>query len=80
MTKPDREAAGFWDAALCEEVKKKSDEAIKRWIRNQLKGTSVTVVLVGTKTSGRKYIQLAPIPVHTDRDNTAMLHKIQEIF
>jgi hypothetical protein len=29
VTKPDREYAGFWDAASWEEVKKKGDEAIK---------------------------------------------------
>jgi len=38
-------------------VKKKGDEAIKAWIRDQLKGTSVTVVLIGTETSQRKYVQ-----------------------
>lgn len=57
VTKPDREAAGFWDAVSWEEVKKKGEEAIKSWIRNQLKGTSVTVVLIGTETSKRKYVQ-----------------------
>jgi len=57
VTKPDREAAGFWDAASWEEVKKKGDEAVKSWIRNQLKGTSVTVVLIGTETSERPYVR-----------------------
>jgi len=57
VTKPDRETAGFWDAASWEEVKKKGDEAIKRWIREQLSGTTVTVVLIGTETSERKYVQ-----------------------
>lgn len=57
VTKPDREAAGFWDAASWEEVKKKGDEAVKRWIREQLSGTSVTVVLIGTETSERPYVR-----------------------
>ncbi len=56
VTKPDRETAGFWDAASWEEVKKKGDEAITRWIDNQLNGTSVTVVLIGAETSERKYV------------------------
>lgn len=56
VTKPDREAAGFWDSAAWEEVKKKGKDAIKRWIRDQLKGTSVTVVLIGTFTSEREYV------------------------
>lgn len=57
LTQEDREAAGFWDAASWEEVKKKGEEAIKRWIANQLEGTSVTVVLIGAETSERKYVQ-----------------------
>jgi len=52
----DRQAAGFWDAAKWEEVKKKGDEAIKKWIDDQLKGTSVTVVLIGAETSTRQYV------------------------
>ncbi len=56
VTKPDRETAGFWDAASWEEVKKKGEEAIKRWIDNQLNGTSVTVVLIGAETNNRKYV------------------------
>jgi hypothetical protein len=52
----DREAAGFWDAAAWEEVKKKGDAAIEKWIEDQLKGTSVTVVLIGAETSERKYV------------------------
>jgi hypothetical protein len=57
VAKPDREAAGFWDAAEWEKVKKQGDEAIKRWIDKQMKGTSVTVVLIGAKTSGRKWVR-----------------------
>jgi hypothetical protein len=53
----DREAAGFWDAAAWESVKKKGDAAIHAWIDEQLKGTSVTVVLIGAMTSGRPYVQ-----------------------
>jgi MTH538 TIR-like domain (DUF1863) len=52
----DREDAGFWDAAEWEKVKKKGQEAIERWIDDQLKGTSVTVVLIGTETSNREYV------------------------
>ncbi|MCX7610735.1 MAG: TIR domain-containing protein [Ignavibacterium sp.] len=57
VTKPDRESAGFWDAVEWEEVKKKGDEAIKKWIDKQLEGTSVTVVLIGYETAERKYVQ-----------------------
>ena len=56
VTKPDQEAAGFVDAASWEEVKKKGDEAIRKWIRDQLEGTSVTIVLIGYETHDRKYV------------------------
>lgn len=56
VTKDDREAAGFWDSAAWEEVKKKGTEAVEKWIDDQLKGTSVTVVLIGAETSTRDYV------------------------
>lgn len=56
VTKPDREAAGFWDAASWEEVKRRGEDAVKQWIDNQLEGTSVTVVLIGYETHTRKYV------------------------
>jgi len=56
VTKPDREAAGFWDAAEWEEVKRKGEEAVKRWINKNLEGTSVTVVLIGAETATRKWV------------------------
>jgi len=52
----DRTAAGFFDSAEWEEVKKKKDTDIQKWIDEQLTGTSVTVVLIGEKTYGRKWI------------------------
>lgn len=50
------EAAGFFDSAEWEEVKKKDDLKIKSWIDSQLKGTSVTVVLIGSDTYDKKWI------------------------
>ncbi len=49
-------AAGFQDASIWEEAKKKGDAAIKALINKGLENTSVTVVCVGCKTAGRKYI------------------------
>lgn len=53
----DREASGFWDASLWEEAKKKGNEAIKRMIDEGMKGSSVTVVLIGKETSGREWVR-----------------------
>ncbi len=52
----DRESAGFWDAGAWEEVKKKTEAAIEKWISDQLLGTSVTAVLIGAETSTRQYV------------------------
>jgi len=49
-------AAGFQDASLWEESKKKGDDAIKSLIDKGLENTSVTVVCIGSKTAGRKFI------------------------
>jgi hypothetical protein len=49
-------AAGFRDASLWEEAKKKGDRAIKNLIDEGLKGTTVTVVLIGTETANRAYV------------------------
>lgn len=49
-------AAGFQDASLWEEAKKKGDAAIKRMIDNGLNNTSVTVVCVTHGSANRKYI------------------------
>jgi len=56
VTKPDREAAGFWDAAEWEKVKRKGEEAVKKWINKNLEGTSVTVVLIGSETATREWV------------------------
>jgi hypothetical protein len=53
----EREAAGFWDASLWEEAKKRGDEAIKRMINRGLENTSVTVVLIGAETASRPWVQ-----------------------
>jgi hypothetical protein len=49
-------AAGFQDASLWEEAKRKGDVTIKALIDKALENTSVTVVFVGSQTAGRKYI------------------------
>lgn len=49
-------AAGWDDASLWEEAKKKGDAAIRRLIDNGLKNTSVTAVLIGEKTSTRPWV------------------------
>ncbi len=52
-----KEAAGFIDSAKFEKLKKEGKTAVQNWIDEQLKGTSVTVVLVGAKTCTSQYVK-----------------------
>ncbi|RKH71735.1 molecular chaperone Tir [Corallococcus sp. AB049A] len=45
-------AANTW-----EEVKKKGDASIQKWIDDQMVGKSCVVVLVGSETASRKWVQ-----------------------
>lgn len=49
-------AAGFHDASLWEEAKRKGDAEVKKLIDAGLLGTSVTVVLIGAQTAQRKFV------------------------
>jgi hypothetical protein len=48
---------GFVDASDWESIKKKGDAAVEGWINDQLKNTSVTVVLIGAETASRDWVQ-----------------------
>jgi MTH538 TIR-like domain (DUF1863) len=48
--------AGFIDSANWEKLKKTGNDAIKKWINEQLDGTSVTVVLIGAETASRDWV------------------------
>jgi len=52
-----REAAGFIDAADFEDLERQGATAIKNWIDEQLKGTTVTVVLVGEETCDSRWVK-----------------------
>lgn len=60
--------SGFSDASLWEEAKKKGDPAIRRLILDGLKNTSVTVVLIGAETAGRRWVKYE-IEQSIDRGN-----------
>lgn len=84
ITKPDRESAGFFDAADQEELKRSSKEKVRRWIDSQLQHTSVTAVLIGEETANREHVQyeieksfergnaLLGIRVHNQKDKHGM--------
>jgi|SRR3989338_10838452 len=45
------------DKADWEKIKQQGEDAIKSWINEQLKGTSITIVLIGKETSTRKWVK-----------------------
>jgi hypothetical protein len=49
--------AGFFDHSEYEEAKKKGREGIERMINRNLRGTSVTVVLIGKETASRPWVR-----------------------
>ncbi len=82
VSKPDRETAGFWDAASWEQVKKEGDDAIRSWINNQLANTSVTAVLIGAETSNREWVRYE-IQKSIERSNGLVgiyVHNIKDQF
>lgn len=55
--RPGSETQPFHDRAEWEKIKRESPATIKTWIDSQLKGSSVTVVLVGANTSTRPWVE-----------------------
>jgi hypothetical protein len=49
--------AGYIDAAEFEKIERKGNRAVMNWIDEQLDGTSVTVVLIGSKTLSRRFVK-----------------------
>jgi hypothetical protein len=56
VTKPDRAAAGFFDSSAFE-TKKRPNDVLKAFLNEQLKGTSVTCVLIGAETALRPWVR-----------------------
>lgn len=53
---PSDDEFGFVDAVDWESIKRQGDRAIEAWINDQLKNTSVTVVLIGAETAERDWV------------------------
>ena len=77
----ERSAAGFWDAAKWEDVKKKGADAIHKWIDDQLDGTSVTVVLIGAETSTREYVDYEITQSHKKKNGMLgiYIHNMKDV-
>lgn len=53
------EISGFIDQESWEELTEEGDDAVQKWIEEQLEETSVTVVLVGSQTYSKEYVNFA---------------------
>lgn len=68
VTQGGMQDAGYIDAVDFEKIRRQGEDAIRRWIDRQLEGTSVTVVLIGAKTSESKWVKYE-INQSWNRDN-----------
>lgn len=57
VTKADREEAGYFDASVWEEARKKGNLALKRLINGAVEGTTATCVLIGSDTYARQWVR-----------------------
>jgi hypothetical protein len=57
VTQGEREDAGFFDSSVFEAKQRESDDALKRFLREGLKNTTVTCVLVGAETTLRRWVR-----------------------
>lgn len=81
VTKGTFESAGFIDAAEYEKIKRQGNEAIKKWIIEQLNGTSVTVVLIDYETYLRPWVRYE-IVKSFDKGNGQLgvyIHQIKDL-
>ena len=52
-----RSSHGFFDASIWEKSKRTNPESLKNLIRNKIKNSSVTCILVGSETFGRRWVR-----------------------
>jgi hypothetical protein len=74
LTKPDRQAAGFFDSSIWESAKRTSDLALKRLINGGLENTSNTCILVGTDTFDRRWVSYEIMKSLENENNIFCVH------
>lgn len=61
LTYPEIDARGFWEIDAWIDASNQGESAINAWIDKELKGTTVTVVLIGFETYDIDYVDHAII-------------------
>jgi hypothetical protein len=59
MSRLDRDAGGYVEEAVWEELKNQGEKAIKDWINKEMQETTVTIVLIGAETDKDPYVDFA---------------------
>lgn len=57
-----------------ETITKAGDDRIKRWIADQMNGTSCTILLIGANTAGRKWINHEIVKTWDDKKGIFGIH------
>src|SRR5262245_40851558 len=57
LLKREVEGVGFFDASIWEDAELHGDNAVKRLIDSNLENTSITCVLIGTRTWARRWVR-----------------------
>jgi hypothetical protein len=90
VTKGTQTASGVIDKAEFEKIQKIGDDAVKRWIRDQLTGTSATIVLLGANTLSRPFVKyeivqsiinknaIIGVRIHSIKDMRTQLASVSE--
>lgn len=81
LTHADRESAGFFDSSIREKAKRTDDAALRRFIREGMRNTSVTAVLIGAETADRKWVKFE-ISESIDKGNGLIgvrIHRMQDL-
>ena len=73
VTMKDR-TAKFLDKSMWEEAERKGTEALKKLIADGLRGTSVTVILVGSETYIRRWVRYEIVKSFTENKGIFSVH------
>jgi len=57
VVRAEKETQPFLDKAEWETIQRTGKKAVEKWIEDQLNGTSVTVVLIGSDTYNREWVR-----------------------
>ena len=74
VTMGNQEASQIIDKAEFEKIKRTGENAVKNWIDKQLQGTTATIVLLGTETLHRPFVQYEICESHNKKNAILGIH------